>query len=812
MPNQDVTKTVSNYTLKTQSILDVFVVQGLITSENAEKLKKQYRTNEDLERVLLKNHIASRETINKAYSILLKLPFVSLKNLKIDKNILESIPAKVAKKFGVISFGASENSIKIAVARPATLSAGLPLSLEKIFKNKGISIDLYITGENDFKEAYAQYRKSSENKLDKNGYPVVYLRNQSISNEALSRLPVDFMEKNRLAVFKKRSEKNYDIAVEKPDDPNVLKVLRSIETNNKISFQIFAAAKEDIDYLIKIHPNNKQTSDKSSKENLPPVQAEKSDQNQKVSGSKKEGVKTKDDEMVTLGGLFSSFVGGGNGKNQEPNITIEKKDPVQVEENLSKNASGKNKNQVKSEKTDDETNHEDIEVDEGEIKVSPEDSGGAGLKKGSKKDSSVKKDDEDIGSLLSEEINTKDDLVKVIKENFIPKTVAAIIMLALNMRSSDIHIEASDKFLRIRYRVDGILRDIVKLPLKLHPPMTSRVKILAKLKLDETRIPQDGRFTVKFKNHEVDVRTSSLPTVHGEKIVLRILDKKQTILSLEDLGMEGRAFDLSTEAVAKPYGIILSTGPTGSGKSTTLYAVINRVSVPSVNIVTLEDPVEYEILGINQCQIKPGIGFTFAEGLRSVLRQDPDVVMVGEIRDSETANMATHAALTGHLVLTTLHTNDAAGALPRLINMGIEPFLITSSINLVIAQRLIRRICPKCKREMKVPKSLMEDIQKELETMPENNTADKKRIPKELKFFHGVGCTECTQGYKGRIGLFEVLRITDEIEDLAVKKMPANEIKVAAVKDGMITMRQDGILKAAAGITTIDEVFRATSG
>lgn len=799
MPTNKNTNLISNYALKTQSILDVFVVQGLVSSADAAKLKRQYRTNEALERALLKNQIVSRETINKAYSILLKLPFVSLKNLKIASDTLNTIPAKVAKKFGAVVFDKNGNSIKLAVARPAQLSAGLPLALEKLLKNKDLKIDLYITADDDFYAAFSQYKKPAEGKLEGGGYPVVYLRNQGVSADVLSKLPPDFMQKNRLAVFKKRSENSYDIAAQNPDDPKVIKIIRGIENQNNIRFQIFAASAEDINYLIKIHPS-------SSPSNL--LKEEKKEAPRFISeeGKKQEllekKIKSKDDEIVTLGGLFSSFVRGDN-KQENPKIIIETKEKLNVEEAANNNNFSKNTSEsgVNFKDNDSENN---IEIKEDEFKSE--------LGQEKAKTNKKKEDEEDIGSLLNEDVGVKEDLVKIIKENFIPKTVAAIIMLALNMRSSDIHIEASDKYLRIRYRIDGILRDIVRLPLKLHPPMISRIKILAKLKLDETRIPQDGRFSVKFKNHEVDVRTSSLPTVHGEKIVLRILDKEQTILSLEDLGMQGRAFDLSAEAVAKPYGVILSTGPTGSGKSTTLYAIINRVSVPSVNIVTLEDPVEYEIPGINQCQVKPGIGFTFAEGLRSVLRQDPNVVMVGEIRDAETANMATHAALTGHLVLSTLHTNDAAGALPRLINMGIEPFLITSSMNLVVAQRLIRRICPKCKREMKVPKSLMDEIQKEIEAIPENNQADKKRIPQELKFFHGVGCSECSQGYKGRIGLFEVLRITEEIEDLAVKKMPANEIKKAAVKDGMITMKQDGILKALAGITTIDEVFRATSG
>lgn len=416
----------------------------------------------------------------------------------------------------------------------------------------------------------------------------------------------------------------------------------------------------------------------------------------------------------------------------------------------------------------------------------------------------------DLGSLIQKDILDLKSLDEVIKEGYVPKIVAAIINYGLNKKVSDIHIEPQSKTLRVRCRVDGILLDIAKIALNMHPPIISRIKILSKLKIDENRIPQDGRFEVSFNNREVDVRVSTLPTVHGEKVVMRILDKSQRTLSLEDLGMQGSALDKTMASIAKPWGLILSTGPTGSGKSTTLNAIISRLNLPGKNIVTLEDPVEYETPGVNQCQVKPDIGFTFASGLRSVLRQDPNIIMVGEIRDAETAGMATHAALTGHLVLSTLHTNDTAGALPRLINMGVEPFLITSAVDLIIAQRLIRLICPKCKEEVKVPPKLMEQIKAELEKISPNNVKDRAMIPKEFKFYYGKGCPECSQGFKGRIGIFEVMKMTPEIEDLAIAKRSANEIKLAVLKDGMITMKQDGIIKALLGLTTIDEVYQAT--
>lgn len=354
-------------------------------------------------------------------------------------------------------------------------------------------------------------------------------------------------------------------------------------------------------------------------------------------------------------------------------------------------------------------------------------------------------EESNLDKFLTKPVNSVDDLIQIIKGGMIPEIVAAVVSLGVGLEVSDIHIEAEQENMRIRYRIDGILRDIVKVPLSLHAPLVSRIKILSKLKIDEQRIPQDGRFDVVVRKHEIDLRISTLPTVHGEKVVMRILDKSAGMLSLEELGVTGRGFDLLVKNISKPFGIVLATWPTGSGKSTTLYAVLQRISTPAVNVITLEDPVEYEISGINQTQVKPQIGFTFAEGLRSVLRQDPNIIMVGEIRDLETASMATHAALTGHLVLSTLHTNDAAGALPRLINMGVEPFLITSSVNCIMAQRLVRKICSHCKEEEQLPAPLVEDIGKELAKIKDAKMGEVDA--KTFKFYRGKGCSACTNGY-----------------------------------------------------------------
>ena len=418
-------------------------------------------------------------------------------------------------------------------------------------------------------------------------------------------------------------------------------------------------------------------------------------------------------------------------------------------------------------------------------------------------------DDQNLDKLITRPINSLADLATYYKSGIIPEIVAATLYMGIRMLASDIHIEAQEKLVRVRFRIDGILRDIIRVPKFLHAPLISRIKIMSKMKIDEQRVPQDGRFNVVVATRQVDVRVSTLPTVHGEKIVMRLLDKSEGVKSLEQLGVTGTNFDLLVQNIKKPYGIILSTGPTGSGKSTTLYAILNRISKPDINIITLEDPVEYELIGINQVQVKPQIGFSFAEGLRSVLRQDPNVIMVGEIRDLETAALATHAALTGHLVLSTLHTNDAAGALPRLINMGVEPFLITSSINVVVAQRLVRKVCEKCRQKVTIPPTTLEYVVKEMRAIPSGQF--KNLDISQLVFYHGVGCSNCNAGYKGRIGIYETLVMNDEVEELAVKKAPASEIKSAAIKSGMVTMTQDGMLKALKGITTLDEVLRVTT-
>jgi general secretion pathway protein E len=362
----------------------------------------------------------------------------------------------------------------------------------------------------------------------------------------------------------------------------------------------------------------------------------------------------------------------------------------------------------------------------------------------------------------------------------------------------------------LRYRIDGVLSNITQIPKELHPAIVSRIKILSRLRIDEKRMPQDGRFEVKYDDRDIDLRVSTMPTTNDEKVVLRLLDKSRKEFNLEDLGLKGSNFTKLVNNIKKPYGMIVATGPTGSGKSTTLYAAISKINQPRINIITLEDPIEYELDGVSQSQAKPEIGFSFANGLRSVLRQDPDVIMVGEIRDKETAEMAIHAALTGHLLFSTLHTNDAAGAIPRLIDMGIEPFLISSASNVFLAQRLVRKICPHCKeKDPKFDSQAKKKIKKILSNVPES---ERKAIPdeKDWQIYKGKGCNKCYQGYKGRIGIFEVMEVNQKIRSMIHEDVSISDIRDKAIEDGMITMEQDGIIKALNGVTTLEEIFRVT--
>jgi type IV pilus assembly protein PilB len=391
--------------------------------------------------------------------------------------------------------------------------------------------------------------------------------------------------------------------------------------------------------------------------------------------------------------------------------------------------------------------------------------------------------------------------IKEVEEPIV-KLVNGILINAIKIGASDIHVEPYENTLRVRYRVDGVLFNAMNLPLKIKNPITSRLKIMSNLDISERRLPQDGRIKLRLgKKREIDFRVSVLPCLFGEKTVLRILDKSNLQIDLTKLGFEEESLKKFMDALNKPYGMILVTGPTGSGKTTTLYSALNYLNKPDINIMTAEDPIEYNFLGMNQVQIKEEIGLTFASALRAFLRQSPDIILVGEIRDFETAEIAVKAALTGHLVLSTLHTNDAPSSISRLLNMGIEPFLVSASVILIAAQRLARKICTECKEEEKVPVSALVQL------------GFSEEEAKTIKCYRGKGCPNCNNsGYKGRIALYEIMPVGSEIKEMILEGASADELKKTAIRLGMKTLRMSGLTKVKEGVTSIEEVLRVTFG
>ena len=396
------------------------------------------------------------------------------------------------------------------------------------------------------------------------------------------------------------------------------------------------------------------------------------------------------------------------------------------------------------------------------------------------------------------------------------KMVLVILRHAIEGNASDIHIEHTDQNIRVRFRVDGTLNTSLVLPVKVHSAVVARIKILSNMKLDEKRKPQDGRFTIKSASGAIEVRASVVPAEFGEAVVMRVLDPSVIALELKDLGLRKDDEELIKEELKRPNGMILVTGPTGSGKTTTLYSLLTMINSPKVNIVTLEDPVEYQMNGVNQVQVNPQAGLTFASGLRSFLRQDPNIIMVGEIRDEETAQLAIQASLTGHLVFSTVHTNSSSGALPRLLDMGAEPFLLASSMTAAIGQRVLRKICDNCKQAYVPEQSVVDDVQQALGKMLDgwlkssgDKTIQAKKNNVPFMLYRGAGCEKCgDSGYYGRIGIYEVLRVSEKIARLILERADATTIEKQAMEDGMIIMKQDGYLKVLEGITTLEEVIR----
>ena len=737
-----------------KTILDILLERNRITSSEAATFDKSMN-NVQVENKLRQEKLVSSEDIAKAYALLYNLPFIRLENYNVSSNALRIISKDIMGKYNIIAFEQggeiSGGKVKIALGSPGDLKMNPPEVIEELKQKKGVSIDLYITTPEDIKNVLGRFTPEVPGtipEIKKLAHPVQYggvpnlrtvdLQLVRIPYEVISKFPIDISKKYKMVVFENPSPSLIRVAVSDPYEPRVQEILDFVREKNEIAIEEFVATPGDIMDAIKKYYH------KIEEPILP----------------KPEG------PAPSAINLRKPVYTQPQPQAHQPPVAAPRPQFYR-------------RPQPKEEAVPEVTGEQDQLKTIGQ--VAPE---------------------TDLDKFLGLEVKDIATLQQIAQTGNIPQILAAAIALATLKKASDIHIEPEETNLRIRFRIDGILKDIIKLPLEIQPAIISRIKILSKLKIDEQRIPQDGRFDVTTHGHEIDLRVSTLPTVRGEKGALRILDKTQNIYSYNELGIAGRNLKVLEDNIKKPYGVILATGPTGCGKSTTLYSILQEVSSPEVNVITLEDPVEYEIPGINQCQVKPKIGFSFAEGLRSVLRQDPNIIMVGEIRDAETAGMATHAALTGHLVLTTLHTNDAAGALPRLINMGIEPFLITSSINVIIGQRLVRKICPKCKKEAKLPEALLSQISKEL---------SKFNLPKPYKFYEGLGCDECNQGYSGRIGIFEVLAMSDKIEEVAIKRRPASEILEAAIDEGMVTMKQDGLIKATKGVTTVSEVLRVTT-
>jgi len=425
----------------------------------------------------------------------------------------------------------------------------------------------------------------------------------------------------------------------------------------------------------------------------------------------------------------------------------------------------------------------------------------------------------EFGDIIKKEapkVKKGKDLKKAAEELPIIKIVDTLIKHAILQKASDIHIEPAEKEVVVRYRIDGILRDAMILPKQVHSGIVARIKVLSSLKLDEHRLPQDGRFKIQDKNNKISFRVSILPTFFGEKVVMRLLIEGSKRFTLESLGFWGEGLERIHRAIKKPYGMILATGPTGCGKTTTLYTILEILNKPGVNICTIEDPIEYQIPRINQTQVKPKIGFTFANGLRALVRQDPDVIMVGEIRDEETAGLAVNAALTGHLVLSTLHTNSAAGAMPRLIDMKVEPFLIASTINVILAQRLARQL-HKEKEKYRLTKSQITEMAKEIDldnlltVLKREKIIAKTSTWETIDFYKPKPCKECPDGYQGRIGIREALEVTESIKEMIVKRSTADQIEKQAREQGMLTMLEDGFVKAIQGFTSLEEILRVTS-
>lgn len=709
----------------------------------------------------------------RAASARLGVPFVRIGNRVIVPEVLARVPEEIARESQMVPYEESvlpsgRRVLRLAVADPRLLTVEAPAVITDLHTKSGMVIEVALTTPADLAQALKAYQREksrvetktpAQTSASKVEYPTIDLVGRSIPMSILQRIPEDTARKYRVAVFEVLDEgQTIRVAVEDPDAAPVKELLAFIGKQNHLKLVPYRTSSASLDAALAQYGTKPEPIKK-------PVVAPVSTESKKPKSSPKSGEARH---------LVSPLPGVPAQPPQSSLAAQPPKAPVVRPEDLTT---------------------PELHVPTTPAAPSPLIPLAADVER-------------DMRALVGQDITTTEALESVVRTGFIPKIVGALILFAITREASDIHIQASGDQLLVRYRIDGILQDVIKMPSSLQAPIISRIKILARLKIDEQRIPQDGRFDVAVGDRAIDLRISTFPTVYGEKVVARLLDKSAGLLEFASLGLIDSRLERIRDQIHKPYGVVLATGPTGSGKSTLLYAILAEIATPTVNVVTLEDPVEYEMPGVSQAQIQPKIGFGFAEGLRSILRQDPNIIMVGEIRDLETASMVTHAALTGHLVLSTLHTNDAAGALPRLINMGVEPFLITSAMNAIVAQRLVRRLCEKCRVPWEPPAEISDMIRERLSrgNLPELTA----KLTAGVKLWKAKGCDACHDGYKGRVGLFEVLVMSEQIERLAVKKAPASEIAEAAITEGMVTMEQDGLVKALTGETTLDEVLRVT--
>ena len=798
---------------KSKTILDILLSTNRVVETEAAAFPSNF-TNQQIEEKLRKEKLVTSEDITRAYGILLDLPIIHLQNHDIKPEVLHLIPKNLAGKYKVIVFEKEGKipggKIKMAFAMPANLKNNPPQIIADLKNQKGVTIDIYLTSLEDFESVLARYDSEKPvpvvNHVDQkprsmtSSLKTVDLANYKIPYDVISKFPIEISQKYNMVVFDNTSSSSIKVAVSNPTDPKVREILDFVREKNEIAIEEFVASPGEINEAIKLYYKRPPTIVPVNPTPPPPqpIQpAQPIKPIQPVQLAPKPEVHSQAPSPLPTPAPIIPL----SPLNQDDRPLAPEPGSTKANAVYQANSSTILHPAQPMYSPKPQFNPKPVELPNQETPANTVGANPSSASEGQIQ-GRVVAPESDLDHFLGQTVKDIETLKQIAQTGNVPKILAAAVALAVEKKASDIHIEPEEKDLRIRFRVDGVLRDVIKMPVEIQPAIMSRVKILSRLKIDEQRVPQDGRFDVKTQGHEIDLRVSTLPTVRGEKVALRILDKTQNIYTLEQLGFLGRNLTVLEENIIKPFGVILATGPTGSGKSTTLYSILQKISTPLVNVITLEDPVEYEIPGINQCQVKPKIGFSFADGLRSVLRQDPNIIMVGEIRDSETASMATHAALTGHLVLSTLHTNDAAGALPRLINMGIEPFLITSSVNAIVAQRLVRKICPKCKKEAVIPGVFKAEIEKELAPL---------HLPQPYKFYEGTGCSECDHGYSGRMGIYEVLSMSDKIEELAIKKRPASEIAQAAIEAGMITLKQDGLLKATKGETSVSEVLRVTT-